>query len=247
MLETRHISTIKPSYIASVFSGTEAAGLTAKFASDVVVNNVKYKAFSKITEAVWTALNNAEYGDSNGLVTVYVPIPGYYYGAMAAGQVAGKTPEQPLTNVPTAGIDITHKSQDTFNETDLNTMASGGTYIFTQTNNQSSIVSRHHVSTDVTSVAKRELSVTTALDFTAKFLRNTLSPYIGRFNITPAFIKFVNSVLVSAALFLTRSGIVNDIKGISVSQDEVSADTINVTLEVKVKYPVNYIKITLVF
>lgn len=126
-------------------------------------------------------------------------------------------------------------------------MAGGGTYIMTQNSEQSPIVSRHQVSTDVTSVAKRELSITNALDFTAKFLRNALDPYIGRFNVTPAFLKLVNSILVSSALFLTRSGAIQDIKNISVKQDEVNPDTINVSLEIKVKYPVNYIKITLVF
>lgn len=247
VLETRHISTIKPTYIAATFSGTEAAGMTAMFARDVTVNNKKYKAFAPITEAIWQELVDGGFGDSNGLVTVYAPVPGYYYAAEVAGQVAGKAPEQPLTNLPTSGVRITNKSQDLFSETDLDTMGSGGTYIMTQVNEQSPIVSRHQVSTDITSVAKREVSITNALDFTAKFLRNSLNPYIGRFNITPAFLKLVNSVLVSSSLYLTRTGVVNDIRSVSVNQDENNPDTINVTLEVKVKYPVNYIKITLVF
>ena len=103
------------------------------------------------------------------------------------------------------------------------------------------------MSTDVTSVAYRELSVTKSLDYTAKFIRSGLQPYIGVNVVSPEFLKLLNSVLVSQGLFLVRDGVLNDFKVSSVAQDQASKDTINVEVVVLVKYPVNYIKIKLVF
>ena len=145
------------------------------------------------------------------------------------------------------GLAKTHGSQDFFSESDLNIMAEGGTYIMTQDTPSGPIFSRHQMSTDVTSVAKRELSITKALDFTAKFIRKGLKPYIGVNVISPAFLKLLQSVLVSQGLFLVRDGVLNDFKVTSVAQDGSSKDTINVEINVLVKYPVNYIKIKLVF
>lgn len=247
VVETRHVSTLRSSFISAVFGTSEVTTYRPKFISDVTINGVKYKSGSDITETILDAIIANDFAGSDGLMTVMAPVPGYYFSAIAAGQVAGKLPQNPLTNVPTSGLDRTIGSQDKFSESQLNVMASGGTYIMTQTAEQSPIVSRHHVSTDITSVAKRELSVTTALDYTAKFFRNALNPYIGRFNITNAFLKLVNSIVVSGALFLTRDGIVEDIDGVSVTVDETNPDTILIEMNVKVKFPVNYIKITLIF
>jgi hypothetical protein len=125
-------------------------------------------------------------------------------------------------------------------------MAEGGTYILNELS-PGVIVSRHQMSTDITSVAKRELSITNSLDYTAKFIRKALKPYIGKFTISPSFIKLVNTVLVGIGLFLTRQGTINDLQVLSVKQDGISPDTLNVEVNVLVKYPVNYIKLKLIF
>lgn len=52
ILETRHISTIKPSYISSIYSGMEAGGLFAQFANDITVGGKRYKRGQNITETV---------------------------------------------------------------------------------------------------------------------------------------------------------------------------------------------------
>lgn len=57
IIETRHISTIKPEYISSVLSG-EAADLNAKFISDTTVGGVRYKAGADITSSVYTNLTD---------------------------------------------------------------------------------------------------------------------------------------------------------------------------------------------
>lgn len=252
--ETRHISTISPAWIkasflpyGAVWAGAYTNYLKAKFAFDAFVNNKKYKANTEITTAIWTELRDYGWASGDGLVTVLVPVPGFYYTALVVGQVIGEFPEQPLTNLPTNGLKETKGSSDYYNEAQLNILAEGGTYIMVQPNPNAPIVSRHQLTTDMTQVSKRELSIVKALDYVAKFIRKSLSPYIGRYTITPAFLKLINSILISISLYLTREGRIADMKILSVSVDENSPDTIRITVDIKVKYPVNYIKVTLLF
>ena len=138
---------------------------------------------------MWTNLNAQNLGD----LDVFAPVPGSYYCAANAGLLISQLPEQPLTNLPIAGITKVHGSQDHFSEDNLNSMAAGGTYIMTQDVATGPVYSRHQVSTNITSVALRELSVTKAVDYTAKFLRKGIKPYIGVNVISPAFLKLLNS------------------------------------------------------
>ena len=252
--ETRHIATLNPAFIAASFAGTIGAtfsfstyNLYAKFAADVTLKGVKYKAGQNIDSAVFNAILNSGWGGATGNVTVLAPVPGYYYCAQSVGQYIGTPVSQPLTNVPGSGITETFGSQDVFSETQLNKMAEGGTWIMTQDSPSGPVYSRHQMSTDVTSVAKREMSITKALDFTSKFIRKSLKPYIGRYNITPSFLKLVGTVLNGVARYLAREGYIEDMKVNSIKQDDISPDTIYVEIEVKVLYPVNYIKVILAF
>lgn len=252
VLETRHISSIKPSWIEKSFDYFTTMSFTtygpyAKLISDVTINGVRYKAGTDITDTVYAALVSANYGGASGMITVLAPVPGFYFCAQAAGQVIGTTPDQPLTNVPGTGLARTYGSQDVFSEDDLNTMAEGGTWIMTQDSPTGPIYSRHQMSTDITSIAKREMSITKAVDYTSKFVRKALSPFIGAYNITPAFLKLVETVLVGTGLYLIREGVLNDFKVVSVTQDEINPDTIRCEINILVKYPVNYIKVTLTF
>ncbi len=117
----------------------------------------------------------------------------------------------------------------------------------TQKSPSAPMVSRHQVSTNVSSIAKRELSITRAIDYSSKFVRSGLEPYIGKNNITPAFLKLFNSVLVAQGLFLVREGVLNDFKVTSVKVEDTAPDSILADIEILVKYPVNYIKIQLIF
>jgi hypothetical protein len=249
VLETRPVATLNPSFQTAAFqnvTGITWANYSAycELASEVTTGGTKYVAGTKIDSTVFAAL----LADGNiGDLQVFAPVPGGYYNAACAGLLISQTPEQPLTNLSMGGIKRTLGSQDQFTEADLNTMAGGGTYVITQDGPTAPIYSRHQVSTDVTSIAYRELSVTKSLDYAAKFIRDGIKPYVGVNVISPAFIKLLNSVLVSQGLFLVREGVLNDFKVISVAQDSVSADTIQVVVNVLVKYPVNYIKIKLVF
>jgi len=245
--ETRHISTLSPTFIENSLSEfttiTDNSYYIAKFATDTTVGTYKYKAGQNITASIWADLVTEGYHE----LTVLVPVPGFYYNAAVVGQAIGKTPEQPLTNYPITDINRTFGSQDYFSEAHLNTIANGGVYIMTQRAKTAPIVSRHQMSTNTLSIAKRELSVTTALDYTAKYIRNTLAPYIGRYTITTQFISMVSTMITGIGDSLKESGYIRDLKVKKVEQSALSPDTILCEVDVAVLYPVNYITITLVF
>ncbi len=251
--ETRPLATVKQSYLANSNNLVTTYGLYAQFTETWVYNNgvtaKTYYAGDNIDDTAHTRLmENTAYGYPSQSITVAVPAPGYYLAAGLAGQISGQRPEQGHTNMQlSGGFNKLKYSGDYFSETQLNTLAGGGNWIFWQANSASPIVTRHQLSTDISSVEKQELSITKSVDFTSKFIRNGLVPYIGKYNITPSFLKLVKSILQGMGTFLRREGYINDLKVLKVEQDSVSKDTILVTLDLAVKYPVNYIKITLQF
>jgi hypothetical protein len=254
--ERRHISSVHPAWLDAVYTRYTPAGISfadsntynvyALLASDLKLSGTLYKKGTKITAANWTTLKAAGWADG-GMVTVLAPVPGYYYAAELLGLRIGNSPSQSLTNIALGLAKRTYGSQDYFSETQLNTMAEGGTFIMTQANSNSPVVSRHQLSTDVTSIAKRELSITSAIDFAAKFVRQSINPYIGNTNITTNFITLINTILVGIGLYLVRQEIVADFSIVSVTQDSISPDVLNVDIEVLPLYPSNYIRIKMIF
>ncbi|HNW88142.1 MAG TPA: hypothetical protein PKN48_00635 [Bacteroidales bacterium] len=250
--EKRHISTIKKSWVKESFNSTLGTVFTTntddsyyycKFAMDMKVGSTRYKKGESIDDTKWQALVDEGYSE----LTVLSPVPGFYYDAAVVGQVIGKRPEQPLTNVPISGIDRTYGSWDYFTESQLNTIAEGGYYIMTQSSTTSPVVSRHQMSTNVLSIAKRELSITTAIDYTAKFIRKVMNPYVGRYIINDKFLSMVDSTLSGIGAVLIVAGALDDYKVVSVEQNQTNPDSIDVEIDILPLYPVNYIRITLVF
>jgi len=249
---TLHISQLKRTYLNAAFGGAygTTSGEFAKLKSTITLTDgTKLFAGANITDAVWAQLIAESEASGNALYffDALVPIPGYYNAAVVAGQRAGNQPEQPLTNLPITGPAQIKYGSDFFSETQLNIAAGAGTYWLWQRNKASSIVCRHQLSTDRSSIQTQEMSIRSQLDYTGKFLRNGVAFYIGRNTITPAFIKFLQTVVSAQGNFLVREGRLNGFKLISMAVDPNASDTILCTIEVLPKFPVNYIKFTLNF
>jgi hypothetical protein len=177
-----------------------------------------------------------------------IDIPGYFVNCCTSGLISGSNPAQGFTNFPLAGITGLKKSNFYFNETQLGVMAAGGTYIYIQETVQSPIISRHQLTTDVQSIERRELSITKAVDFTAKYLRNRIRGLIGINNITD---NFLNNILRPQV-----NGIIEDLvedrivgRGTRITrlvQDENQPDTVKVDIQMDVLFPANYIDFTLI-
>jgi hypothetical protein len=239
--EIRHVSTLTTAY-RNVVQGVADEPVYLGQAYSINVDGVTY-SYAKGIELTPTILTNLAREET--FILVEVPVPGYIASAAIAGMISGNSPEQPFTNLTVAGLTRVKYSSDTFTEGDLNTMAEGGTYILVQNSEAAPIYCRHQLTTDMTSVENRELSILKSLDYVAKFLRNGLNGYIGKYNISTNFLKLLNMTLQAQILYLVREGVVRDIRVVKVEQDEAQKDSVTIILDVDVKYPANYIRITL--
>lgn len=253
--ELKHISQLHPDYVTNMLKTQNTAfpitGIKAKLLSTTTLSDsTKYYAGAEITETVWSGLvtDTASVGGVNIYHWVRYPVTGSIIAAAIAGQVAGLSIAQGFTNLNLAGnISEVKYSSDWFSEAQLDTIAGGGNYIIHQRNLNSALRCRHSLMTDMSSVERRELSITKTLDYVAKTLRSALDPYIGRYNITTDFLQKLSTVISAVRVILQRTGVVADLKLESLRQDTVNRDIVLVSVLAKPFYPANYIRVTLAF
>lgn len=173
-------------------------------------------------------------------------IPGFYTCAAIAGMVAKFAPQQGFTNLPMTGFTGVVGSNDTYSIKQLNVMAGGGAYILMQEAPGTPLTSRHQLSTSLTSIETRELSITKVVDFVAKFLRTGLRNFIGTFNITQPFLDTLSTVIQGMISFLVDNGVIigGDLNNLIQSKD--APDTVLVDITLDVPFPCNYVRLTLV-
>ena len=171
-------------------------------------------------------------------------VPGYYACAATAGMIGQQNPQQPFTNLPITGIGKVYGTDDTFSETQMDTIGDGGRYILV---NQGGLVaSRHSRSTSTTSVEERELSITKSIDWLAKGLRQTNRVFIGRYVITPNFMDQLSMSNQGFLKYAVQLGVVSSAQLTDILQSEDEPDTILIEVEAGPAYPCNKIKITIV-
>ena len=173
-------------------------------------------------------------------------LPGYYACCAIAGMVGQLVPQQGFTNYPMTGFTGVTGSNDIFKDSLLDEIAGGGVYILIQEADGAPLISRHQLSTDVTSIETRELSITKVVDFTAKTLRTGLRNFLGIYNITPQFLDTLTTVVDGMLDFLKQGGVLIGASLNSISQDTTNPDTVLIDVTLEVPYPCNYIRVTLV-
>ncbi len=172
-------------------------------------------------------------------------IPGFYMNAAIAGMIGQQPPQQSFTNFPMAGFTRVLGSTDFFSERHMNIMAAGGTYIVVQEARDAPLISRMALTTDLTSVETRTDSITKVVDFVAKFVRRGLKNFIGRFNITQAFLDQLGTVADGLGGYLVENGILVGFNLNNIIQDEEAPDTVLIDITIDPPYPCNYIRVTL--
>lgn len=173
-------------------------------------------------------------------------INGFYMNAAIAGMIGQQPPQQSFTNFPMTGFTRVIGSNQYFSESQMNIMAAGGTYIIVQDTPSAPLIARMALTTDMTSVESRTDSITKVVDFTAKFLRRGLKNFIGRFNITQAFLDQLTTVISGLGGYLVEVGVLIGFNLNNLVQDEDNPDTVLVDVLIDPPYPCNYIRITLV-
>ena len=184
--------------------------------------------------------------------TVVVPVngidkslPGFYACAAIAGMCASKSPQQGFTNYPIAGLTGV-KGTEKFSKKQLNNMAGGGTYILIQDTIGGPVISRHQLSTDLSAIETRELSITKVVDYVAKFLRVGVRRYIGTFVINKDLLDSLSTTVHGLLSFLEERGVLIGSNINKILQDTSAPDTVIIDVTLDVPYPCNYIRLTLV-
>jgi hypothetical protein len=173
-------------------------------------------------------------------------VEGYYMNAGIAGMIGQQPPQQGFTNFPMTGYTRVVGSNDSFSDTQMNVGAGGGTYWIIQEVANGPLTSRHQLTTDISSIEKRELSITRVVDYTAKFMRAGLRNFIGKFNITQGFLDTLSTVVQGQLTYLAEAGIIIGGDLNNIVQDTAAPDTVLIDVTLDVPYPCNYLRLTLV-
>lgn len=179
-------------------------------------------------------------------VPIRTVVGAQYACAAFAGLAAALEPASPMTNVPVPGIRRLIHANDYFRPDQLNAIAEGGNCILVQETRNSIPYARHQLTTDMTSLVTREFSIIKAVDYAAKFIRNSLKPFVGNRNITQQYLtqlrgtcEAVIRTLVRAQVMLPRTEL------LSLKQDPDSPDQILIEIALDIPYPANRIYVTL--
>jgi hypothetical protein len=179
----------------------------------------------------------------DGLETL---VEGYYLACALAGKTSSKLPQEPLTESTLVGFTGVVGSQDRYSEAQLKILSGSGLWVFYQEADGQPVRTRHQLSTDMSSVEKREFSITTALDFAAKLIRASLRNFIGRFNITTTVQDAITTTMQGLRNFLLRLGVFESFEIDAIRQNSTDPTRLEIDCTVGVFYPLNYIQVTLV-
>jgi hypothetical protein len=172
-------------------------------------------------------------------------LAGYYMGAALAGRVGSESPGQPFTNMSVNGFNDLSYSNGYFSESQLDSVAGGGTFIMVQENEGGPVTCRHQLATDVTTIQKRELSITKSIDYVAKTFRNAMTGKIGKFNITQSLMDSLSVQIQGLLRTFVDAGILTSGSLTSIEQNSDNPDTLDIVVLLGVPYPCNYIALTL--
>ena len=173
-------------------------------------------------------------------------VEGYYMNCGIAGMIGQQPPQQGFTNFPMTGFTRVVGSNDSFSYRQMNVGAAGGTYWIIQEVANGPLTSRHQLTTDTSSIEKRELSITRVVDYTAKFMRAGLRNFIGKFNITQGFLDTLSTVVQGQLTFLSETNVLIGGDLNNIVQDTDAPDTVLIDCTLDVPYPCNYIRLVLV-
>jgi len=179
----------------------------------------------------------------DGLETL---IEGFYMNAALVGKTSSLSPQLPLTNVGLAGFTGVQGSNDRYSEYQMTILDGGGCWVMVQDAPGTSIYTRHQLTSDMTSIEKREFSILKAVDFVAKTVRASLRNFIGRFNITTNVINAVSTMMEGLKRFFLDAGVLADFNVNSIRQSETAPDNLLLDVTLGILYPLNEIRVTLI-
>lgn len=242
--------------VLSAISGFVVSNSTPEerreLAGIVTINHDTMSTFDEVLNTIGTgaaSINNPRivvpYPDkANYLVAtgLEVEVGGGVIAAAIAGIEYGNPVQQPMTR---SSLPAEFKSVIgvPMSRSEKNRLAAKGVMILENTNG--SVVIRHQLTTSMESVESREMSVSRIVDYTAKYLRNSLEGYIGKRNVDAETLVTMEATLRDAKNRLVSERIVKDVTISEIMQVEDAPDTLAFTASVQPPYPCNRVEIIL--
>lgn len=183
-----------------------------------------------------------------------VTLTGEFAACAVAGLVSATEPQQPITNVALNGIDDIPLTYTTFNKTQLDKIASGGTFIVAQDLPGDQVYVRHQITTAYPdgNLNTAELSITKNVDSISYAFAEVFRPYYGKYNITPDLLSILENI---AGQLISQLGASTSVYGPQlimegteikyVRQNELMKDHVDIAVTLNVPYPCNNIDIVL--
>lgn len=183
-----------------------------------------------------------------------VTMTGEFAACAVAGLISATEPQQPITNVTVRGIDDIPLVYQTYNKTQLDKIAAGGTFIVAQDLPNDLVYVRHQITTAYPdgNLNTAELSITRNVDSISYAFAQVFRPYYGKYNITPELIAILENL---AGQLISQFGgstsvygpqLITDETEIKyIRQNEVFKDHVDVAISLGVPYPCNNIDIVL--
>ena len=181
-------------------------------------------------------------------------LTGEFAACAVAGLISATEPQQPITNVTIRGIDNIPQTYLQYNKYELDTIASGGTFIIAQDLPNDLVYVRHQITTAYPdgNLNTAELSITKNVDSISYAFAEVFRPYYGKYNITPELIAILENL---AGQLISQLGgstsvygpqlITENTKIRYVRQNELMKDHVDIAITLGVPYPCNNIDIVL--
>ena len=179
--------------------------------------------------------------------------PGYYLACTIAGMTSGLPSHQGFTRISVAGVGELKYSNDYFNQTQLDIIAGGGTFVFVQKSQEAPPYVRHQLTTEMSTIEFREFSFVKNYDYISYICKDVLDRFLGKYNAnSPSTLAVletaINSVMESLMLYnLPKIGSpVLNYEVVSVEQLDNIRDRIEMVVNVYLPYALNIIGLHLV-
>ena len=173
-------------------------------------------------------------------------IEGFYACAARVGMIGGQPPQQSFTMFPMVGLKSVTGTNKYFSEKQLRIIAAGGNDILVHETDGAPVISRHALTTDMSSIETRTDSINRVVDFSAKFIRRSVRNFIGRFNITQGFVDTLSNVFQGLIGFLVETGVLIGGSLNKIEQDKDEPDVVLADCTLDPPVPCNFLRVTLV-
>lgn len=211
-----------------------------------------WHTMSKMEQAVYHGQKAASF--ANRRIMVVIPdkvgedglvLPGYYLAAAISGYKSGINAYQGMTRTEIAGFDDYSATKPYWNESQLNKLAESGVCIVLEDANGTPYI-RHALTTDMTSTEEQEEVITRDYDYVCKQIHSVLQSYIGQTSITDTVLDEIDTVLSESLLSLRQDGYITSFSDLTVRQHMLLKDRVEVSVSIRLPFPINNIEIYLI-